>query len=610
MRFPAATLRRGVAALMVVIALAAVPASAKVAHPQLIPSKSAYTVSLPDVPAFWNAWKANSIYGTFKQIITSPDLAEQMDLFNKFLQRYEAKLGFKLNGESMSKIFKSVDFYLVPTEGADKPVKGFLFDVSDKKKAQDLIDLIEKSAVSAATEPGDEQTSEPGEPSSKETTSPSGGADGTETTSPAAGQPSPVSSEQYKGVTVKQFTGNEGQEINYAFVENLLIVTNDRAEIKAAIDRLKGGAAAETYANFEGYKKADAGLGNATGELFFYANQDQILEMQKAQMSSLNLGELSEFFQKLKPVSFSATAVQIKPKDILAHGYAPLSKSSQGQSVFEKYPANKPLEILSYIPASTLISMAANVIDAQLYYQMLTKVLPTLTQSSDSDIESSLKQIESQLGFSVKNDLVPALGNEAAFMVNAIKMTGGTPSADLVLVVRVADKAKMNKVLTNLEKVISAKMGKAEASDDEKDKKGASAKPAGFKSVAAGQATVRYLDLGSFSPGYAMDGNYLLIGSTKEAMASAIDIKMGKGNGLLASEGLKSLMPPVTANANMFEYFNFTGIWDTAAMFINMVPQFQQATKIVDALRVFKTLGVSAAAKDNAIVSDMVLKLQ
>ncbi len=67
------------------------------------------------------------------------------------------------------------------------------------------------------------------------------------------------------------------------------------------------------------------------------------------------------------------------------------------------------------------------------------------------DLDAQFAAAEKTLGFSITKDLVPALGNEVALIVNSIRMSGGIPQVDAALAVSVADDQRMKTVLLALE---------------------------------------------------------------------------------------------------------------------------------------------------------------
>lgn len=578
-------------------------AGAKVGNPDLIPAHNAYVVSIPDVAAFWQAWKANAIYATYKKVMDTPEIASGMQQFNKQLQTIEGALGFPLNGDSMSQIFKSADIYVRPGEQAGQVVSGVILGIKDRQKLDKMIDLAEKAAKTAASRV---------ERSSDQTTGSEGAdtSDAAASSKPAGAAASPITSEDYKGVQLKKFAGSEGKEMYYAIAGDLFLGSNSNAELKSLVDATKAGAKAG-FGSSDVYKKLEAGA-TEPAEVYVYVDAKLALELQK-------LPPNMEQFQKLLSnvtagVNSSVTTLKFDPKDVKMHTFGPIDPAQQSAMVglFTKNPPTKPLEILGFAPANALIVFATNLVDAKVYYDVIAGFYATVSGQQVSDVDKQMEGLESQLGFSLKNDFLPALGNEFAFMLNSVKMGGGIPSVDVALAMRIADKAKMQKVLDALEKRVGAQMAAMSSASSEESKK-PQQKP-GFKSESAGGgATIKYVEVPnvpSYTPGYVITGDYLLIGTTRDALKNLIGLKSGKGDVLTASAAFKQLGPKISANTNVLQYMNFGGIWDTAAAVMQMIPAAQGASQIIDALRVFKTFAGVKYAKDNAIISDGVLQLQ
>jgi hypothetical protein len=570
-------------------------ASAKTANPNLIPSNSAYVVSIPDMPAFWNAWKANAIYGAYKKVMASPDVAPAMEGFNQQLKTIEGALGFPINGETISQIFQAVEIYVRPGETAGSTMTGVILNVKDRQKLDKLIDLAEKAAATAANR--DETTGT----DTQETM----GADATDAST--TGTESPISTETYQGVTLKRFESGEDKEMFYAMVGEQMLGSNERAELKALIDRTKAaGAPAQAITAAPGYTTIESKLTDPA-EVYLYINQKQALELQQMPANMDQIGELMR--QMSAGFESSGLSLKFNPKDVTMHGFAPMTADTQSSmaALLKRYPATKPLEIVSFAPQEILVLFATNLVDARLYFDMIANFYAAFSGQPASELEKTLGQAEPMLGFSVQNDLLPALGNEAAFMLNSIKMGGGLPAVDASLVFRVADKTKMNKVTAGFEKIVAARMA---GGDDATQTPAAGA---GFKSEKVGDMTIKYMDMPNmpgYSPAYAMSGDYLLIATSRESIRKLADLKAGKGAGLLAGEAFKALGSKITAQTNVLQFMNFTGIWDAASGFLTMMPGAQGAAKYIDMMRVLKAAGASKFSKEDGVYTEGVLLLQ
>lgn len=619
---------------------------AKVANPNLVPQNTACVVSVPDMPAFWNAWKANAIYQTFLKTLDSPDIGADTEVFNRQLKMIEATLGFPLNGESVSQIIQSVDAYVLPGENAGQAVEGFIFRVKDKPKLEKLIDLVEKAAVTAAAkyeqEPASEKKKETEPEKGKEN---QGGADSTDapktgakkaTEAPAAKesapaeQPSPdnsanvqpITREVYNGVTVKTFKGSEeSPETYYAMSGDFLFASNSMTEIKQLIDRAAGkqpsagkqatagkqsGAGekekrAQVIADFPDYRAIERGLEGKAGELFIMANMKQVMEFARAQpqfemMQGMLQSELHEGSQGWN--------VEFKPKNVAVHGYA------LGVKIENAEVPSKPLPPLSFAPATSLLVHATDLARPQRIYDLANKLSSVGMPGGNAggSMEERLKAFETHLGFTIKDDLVPALGNQLGLFLNAVKMDG-MPVVDAALVVQIADKAKMDKVLAGTEKFVNT-VWKARTTQG----KNADEQDSGeMKTERYNETKIKYVEVPGqpgYSPGFAIVGDYVILATTRESIRSMLDIKAGKAASLLSSDSFKSLGSQISGAANSLVFLNFGEIWQTTSLLLSSIPGGQSAGKIIDSLKVFKVLGASTVIKDNAAVSETVMVLQ
>ncbi|MGI8905712.1 MAG: DUF3352 domain-containing protein [Candidatus Sumerlaeaceae bacterium] len=619
------------------------PVQAQVGNPSLIPATSAYVVSVPDTKALWNAWKGNAIYESYKKVMEDPEIAEKLGSFNKELKTIEDVLGYKLDGETMSSVFKNADIYVGPGENAGSHSAGAVLGVADKDKLNKLLDLGEKAAAAAVSEAAKSEADDtksdskvdtsdkpaaPAKSGSKATPAEKdgmGGADDTETTKSdkASG---PISSENYSGVTVKRFASGEDNEVYYAIAGDLLLLSNDRGEMKALVDRSKNSAGGSTLQASEGYKKISTALSSRKGEVYLFGSQKEAMEMQQGG----SMDALREITKQLSPVDSYGSSVKIEPKQISHYSYGILSTDTSS-SLLQKHPGDKPLQAIGYVPAETLLAFATSLVDSELIYKLVTDAAGA---AGNKSLDEQLKAAEGMIGFSVQNDFIPALGNEMALAVNSVQFGGNSPAVDAALVFGVRDKAKMQKVLDAVEKLASASMAnqagsvsepessdkgdKGGAEDEPKGKKTAAKKsgaakeqPAAFKQLKVGEATIHYTEspsLFGLTPGYVLDGDFLVIGSTKEAIQSAMQVKSGN-KGLAESEAVKALGPRITTTGNIFQYFNFTGIWTTADMFAKTMLNPTLA-KGYEAIKVLKTAAGVSSVKDGAVVSEGVLLLQ
>jgi len=568
------------------LTLLAVPGLAQTDRASLAPANSAYAFRIPDTARLWDAWKANAIYKTFVRLLEEPEFKSKTEGFAREVKTIEEALGFKLNGDTLSRIFSDAALYLAPGENAGEVSVGFALGVADKDRLQKLIDLAEKAAVSAVQ--GDEATTD------------SVSADEESTGS------SLISTEEYQGVAFKRFSTDEDSGFYYAVTDDLLLGASSHEEIKALIDRMKSDSG--SLAADPNYKKVIAAAAPEGGEILIYTNARAVAELQQSQPG---MDKLQELVRRLAPVDYSAGSIKIEPLRITSHGYGLLSDSDMSQ-VLKKNPGTAPLVVANYASSSALLVIATSLVDAPLYFDLLQQLVAA-AGTDTATFQEQLKAFESILGFSIKDDLIPALGNEFGLIINSFKFSGTTPVVEGVVVFKVADKSRLKKVTDSIDKLAAEKLGGSSSKDDSGSKSDKESK--GLKTTKVGDATVKTLEIpgqASYSPGYAVDGDYFLIGTSLEALRNAIQTRKNPESGLAGSDKLKQLAPKVSLTANTFQYFNFEGLWDTVKLLTALFAgeNADQAGKIVDALRVFQALGGSSSVQDNAVVSNGAILLK
>jgi len=561
--------------------------SAEVANPNLVSSESAYIMSIPDSPKFWAAWKSNGLYDAFKKVMAMDDVEEKMADFRRELGIIEGSLGFKIDGDTLSTVLGSADIYMVPPKEDDKLRSVGIFNVTDNDKLTKLIDLAEKAAEQAAS--GDDESTGT-EDSDNATT---GGA---------------FAESDYNGIKIKTFTpsGETGNKFVYARPEGKLIIANDEADVRLVIDRIKAATpAAGTVAASEEFKKIDAALAAEKGEFYIYGNQDLVMEMQTAGKDAPAgiSAAIKSMIDNLAPLTYYGASVDFEPKEISSYSYG-LIKEGTSDSLILRNPGDKPLKIANYIPSGTLLAAATSLFDAESMYKLGTQVGDSIAAESQDDsstaaktesVEKKLEQSEGILGFSVKNDLVPALGNEVALAINEVNF----PLVDATIILGVKDRAKMQKVVDSLEKKAVDLIGASADSETSGPE---------FASEEVGGHTIKTMEVQfGYAPGFVLTDEFLILGSTKSALKKSIEVS-ASGENFTKSEPFKSLGQNITANANTLQYADMGKIISIARSITGaMAPQ---AAKYLEALEVLDVSGSASRVENGAAVSRGVLKLK
>ncbi len=566
--------------------LGAQPASAEVANPNLVPAESAYIISIPDSPAFWSAWEANALYDAYKKVMAMPEVEGKVANFRKELGIVESSLGFKIDGATLSQVFGAMDLYVEPGTGDDKMSVAGVFKVTDEEKLTKILDLAEKAAAQAAA--GDDESTD------------------TETADSAS--TSAITESDYQGVKIKTFDSGDDKEFVFARTTGLFIIGSGEAPVKQIIDRSKAAApGADTVAASENYKKIDAALVAEKGELYVYGNQDLAMKMQSGDDASAGFNKsLKALMDDFAPMSYYGASVNFEPKEIASYSYGIL-KEGAADSLLVKNPGDKPLKVLNYVPDSTMVTAATSLFDAKSLYDLVMGIADAAKADADSEeaapgLQDKIKSAETILGFSVENDLIPAMSNEAGIAINEVEFAGLIPRVDATIMFGVADAAKMKKVVDSLERLATNALA-AQSADSQTS-------APGFTSEEVSGQTIKYLEnpaLMGFTPGFVLTPDFFIIGSTKSALSAAVEANAGTN--LANGESLKALSHSISANGNMVQYANVSAILDTAKQVTNQIPAVKDAGKYIDALKVIEASGSVSRVENGAAIGHGVIKL-
>ncbi|OPZ17014.1 MAG: hypothetical protein BWZ10_01294 [candidate division BRC1 bacterium ADurb.BinA364] len=184
--------------------------------------------------------------------------------------------------------------------------------------------------------------------------------------------------------------------------------------------------------------------------------------------------------------------------------------------------------ILGYAPMSAWAVSCANNFDMRAIFDSMKQVAQA-DPAGASEFESGLAMIEQAMGVSFQNDVFPAFGSEILLAVNAISPNMLMPQAstiDLTLGIQLADAEKARQLMAKVETALQGALGGFAAAPTATE--GAQSAPPEelFQSQSYKGAEIRYCSLPmapAFSPGYAIDGGYLLINTTLENLRAAVD---------------------------------------------------------------------------------------
>jgi hypothetical protein len=543
-------------------------ANAKVANPDLIPGKAALAISIPDGSGLVKAAEANSLFKSANRELApyiKTKLEEQGAL--EKINSVEKVLGFDLSASNVIGAFKSIDAYAVPGASQDDTAVGIILGVADKKRADQLISLATLAVTEAVS----------GSPGSSPTT-----------------KPEPT---KYKDREITKY-GEEGSEAFVVKTDEMILVSNKESEIKALVDRLTEKAQDTLGAN-EDYKKISESLSSRQGQIFFYSNPLELNTLMES-VSGNSESPVEEVTKRLQTSKFTGAAVSIEPTSVKSSGLSILNNS--GLSAFLKNNPGKEIQSVKFATQDSLLFVGTSLLDTKAIGEAideLSKVMPEVEQ-----MKGQATQLETVLGFSIGDDLAPAVGNEIAIVVNKVDLESGPmPSVDAGIIVKVQDGSKMKKVVDALEKLGSGALS------------GGQGEPVSFEKEKIAGAEVKFVPVPlPIQPGFTIHNGYLVIGTTKSGIKALLEAKSGDNN-LTSAEAFTKLAPAVSTTGQTVSYVNLGEIAS-----IGLKAAKQRASEDMDAEAMFnrisnvaRTLGTVGAVqqiKDGMMVSESVLDLK
>lgn len=541
---------------------------ADAANARLLPEDFAYVISAPDVPALWSALKTNPLAEGVAKLFKLPELVPQVEEIHRQLAAVEEGLGFKLNGDTLAAVAGALDLYARPGDRADTAAFGIAIRVTDEAKVAKLLDLLERAAMEAAGNRPDSTTST---------------------------LLNPITTAQYRELDIKTFDTERDTDISYARSGDMLLISTDKADLQAMLDRQLDAAAEGGLDKSERFAAVNKALG-PEGHLFLYTNPKAANDMEAS--LDPDMRDMARTMDKLIPITVSAYAMTVTPERIHSRYHSIFDEENDPLGLRElcaKYPPTGPLPTLVYAPADSLIIVATNLVDFGTLLNAVKLVASAAGGPSSSEMDSTLEEFGTTLGFSVQGDLIPAFGHHFQFMLESIAITDSIPEVNAALVFSVADKARLEKVIKALEATASEAASSAGAAAEGADL---------IKTMAMDGAEVKYLEIplpGGYSPCYTVDGEFLLLATRTDAMKTLLATRAG-GQNLATSDAITSAGPGITPNAQVLTYVNVGKLIDIARSALRGRPDSEEVVAILDAFRNLGIYADSMTSQDNAIV--------
>ncbi len=242
------------------------------------------------------------------------------------------------------------------------------------------------------------------------------------------------------------------------------------------------------------------------------------LAIEASPSSGKDLDRAEESMNKLRGLE-TLGSYSIKDKNIFSDVTSLKVNSDILSPEFKTLFSSQPEEnkALNFIPKDTLYYQWANSLNMEESWQkmkeefsketqknMVNKGIPSPAVNKDKMADMIVSNIDTNLGYSFKNDILPLIGNEIGGILSDIDTGGFFPIPKLFLFLKVTDSSNAKEILKGIF-----------------NKQKVPLKDQGYKNI-----EIRYVSLPfgeNLQPAYAFLNNYLIISSSKELLEKAID---------------------------------------------------------------------------------------
>lgn len=562
---------------------------------KFIPQDSMLVFSIPDLPAAYGIFKQTPMYPAIQAFMELEKVKSNPD-FQQFLldrKTAEAELGIPLDVESLcgSLIRGATVAVNMQQENPDEAELAIAVVFKDAATAEKILAQFEKEAKKNA----EEKPAEAG-----------------------AATPQPQAAAQ--AVTRQKIAGTDVLVIPAdglwacAKGETLLIASNAGRMEKA----LNAGASAPITRKPVIGKAIEALNPTGPTHWFVYANYSAFLEAaaKSDPQAAATLDQMKGMIGGLEMVAIGQLAVDHLSTQI----YAPNPGSDPYLAQMAKLYPPADYKIRAFTPDSALVGFSSNQFDGASAFDKLMETLMKLSgaaagagqdaeaarQMMRQQLDQSLKQFETMMGFSLRDDLFAAIGPELAATFDTFQFNmlgGGAPVVELTIACQIRDRAKLDKVLAGLEKTLTEQLPLLLAGGMQQQP-GMAPPAVTLKPFAEGSAAGKVLEmpqLMGYTPGWVLAGNYVIFGSTRESLARAARSFEGGAAAYTASPKYAKARAYLPAKMHSEAVVNVRSTLDIVGNFAMLMggPGFQGENAIVfqSALNIFKTMDKAYATK-------------
>jgi hypothetical protein len=514
------------AALLALVASLALGAPARtLSDPRAIPADAGMVFSVPDLAGAWKALAASPIYQDTVTFLDTPAVTA-LPAYRRFLDRrkeMETELGYPLNAATLMEIIAGFDYVSLPPTPRGPAASVCLFRVADPTRFRRIVGLIERRMGDAAT---------------------------SRTKASAAGTSAAVQTAvrtEYEGVKIVSAQTSSGLSIAEISPERFAMGNHAEA-IRRLIDQCWKG---EGLTSFSGFRSAVGGLQEQQPHGFLYFNSARSDSSQRGRLPAL---PLSSLVRGVRDPIVMAADFRIESGAVRFESFLPFADPAKDRlaATYRRYPP-AVLRSLDYVSSSPVMVVAWNTLDGPALYEqmrgivlaMLQAVVP-VGQTPEQRLKLSEENLRDQVGFSLQDDLAPAIGPEVFVSLEQMNFDPllALPLTDVVAGVQVRDSARMNKVVAGFENFFNRRARDAATSPT---------KPASLQTGAYQGKTVKWFAVPrepQVTIGYARTDSFTLIGLGGESIKHALDRIEGRRKAFSAGALHARLQPYLHSQAN------------------------------------------------------------
>lgn len=341
-----------------------------------------------------------------------------------------------------------------------------------------------------------------------------------------------VTEEVYDRKKITIIKINDNKELAYTKIKDMLVISIGKTAIVSCIDVSR--KYKPSLSQDKDYISAMSKL-SKNSSIFFYDNIQ--LSASLIKQSAAPNPQISKTLDLYSGFKTLGCAYYMKDKKLeTVFSYNKAAMSLLYAKMYSLAPRKN--ETIKFAPENAIIYQWGT-FDIKSYWEYFKSKIDEQFKQGDQRNKmpspvSFIPGIEGKLGMSIDNELIPAIGDEIAFILTDINVDGIFPIPEFTVCIKVKNKATIEKLLGSLSQSGSA-----------------------FKSEEYKSINLKYIALPfgtSLQPAYCYIGNYLLIAVGRKSIKESIDASRGDSKSLLESEDFKAVDHGFTEECNSVHF--------------------------------------------------------